>query len=119
MTDPEFLGRRSVARYAATLHDLPPAERDRRLQVLAGFAEYVGRDPDRMVAEIFDEQTRKYRKRGFYTDRAKEFAATFDEPRNAQLQRSIVIRAFFIANGRRLLPEQPDWMVAMRSGSDT
>jgi hypothetical protein len=25
-----------------------------------------------------------------------------------------VIRAFFIANGRRLLPEQPDWMRSAR-----
>jgi len=33
-----------------------------------------------------------------------------DEPCNAQLQRSNIIRAFFIANSRRLLPEQPEWM---------
>jgi hypothetical protein len=29
---------------------------------------------------------------------------------NAQLQRSNVIRAFFITNGRRLLTERPAWM---------
>jgi hypothetical protein len=106
----EFLARTSVARYAASLDDLPPADRDKRLRTLAGYVEFVGHDPDDMIALIFDEETRKYRKRGFYTDRAKEFAASFDEPRNAQLQRSNVIRAFFIANGRRLLTEQPDWM---------
>jgi hypothetical protein len=87
-------------------------EREQRLATLAEFAAFVERDPDVMIAEIFDEQTRKYRKRGFYTDKAREFAASFDEPRNAQLQRSNVIRAFFIANGRRLLVEQPDWMKA-------
>jgi hypothetical protein len=110
MLDPDFLAKATVARYAKTLDDLPPADRERRLQTVADFARYVGRDPDVMIHEVFDEQTRKYRKRGFYTDQAKAFAATYDEPRNAQLQRSNIIRAFFIANGRRLLPEQPDWM---------
>jgi hypothetical protein len=110
MPDAEFLAKTTVARYARTLDDLPPAERDRRLQTLADFAAYIDQDPNLMIKEIFNEETRKYRKRGFYTDKAKEFAATFDEPRNAQLQRSNIIRAFFIANGRRLLPEQPDWM---------
>ena len=110
MLDPDFLARTTVARYAKSLDDLPAADRERRLQTVADFARYVGRDPDVMIEEIFDEQTRKYRKRGFYTDQAKAFAATYDEPRNAQLQRSNIIRAFFIANGRRLLPEQPDWM---------
>lgn len=86
MADEEFLGKSTVARYASSLSDLPPADRDRRLQTLADFAGYVERDPDVMIAEVFDEQTRRYRKRGFYTDKGKEFAATYDEPRNAQLQ---------------------------------
>ncbi|MGE5293053.1 MAG: hypothetical protein ACM3ML_38895 [Micromonosporaceae bacterium] len=110
MPDAEFLEKASVARYARTLDDLPAADREHRLQTLADFARYVSRDPDVMIAEVFDQQTHKYRKRGFYTDKAREFAATYDEPRNAQLQRSNIIRAFFIANGRRLLPEVPDWM---------
>jgi len=110
MPDAEFEARTTVARYAQSLQDMSAADRDRRLQTVQDFAAFVGKDPDEMIAEVFDEQTRKYRKRGFYTDKAKEFAATFDEPRNAQLQRSNIIRAFFIANGRRLLPEQPDWM---------
>lgn len=110
MPDPDFLGRTSVRRYARSLEDLPAADRDRRLRTIADFADFVGRDPDQMIAEIFNEQTRKYRKRGFYTDKAREFAATYDEPRNAQLARSNIIRAFFIANGRRLLPDVADWM---------
>ncbi|MGQ0837492.1 hypothetical protein [Actinokineospora sp.] len=110
MPDEQFTSKTTVARYATSLDDLSPAERAKRLATLSDFAAYVERDPDQMIAEVFDEQTRKYRKRGFYTDKAKEFAATYDEPRNAQLQRSNIIRAFFIANGRRLLPEQPDWM---------
>lgn len=110
MPDADFLGRTTVERYARSLSDLTDGDRDKRLQTLADFAAYVDRDPDQMIAEVFDEHTRKYRKRGFYSDKAKEFAATYDEPRNAQLQRSNIIRAFFIANGRRLLPEKPDWM---------
>jgi hypothetical protein len=108
--DAEFTSKTTVARYAKSLDDMTPAERDLRLRTLADFAAYVERDPDQMIAEIFDEETRKYRKRGFYTEKAKEFAATYDEPRTAQLRRSNIIRAFFIANGRRLLTEQPDWM---------
>ena len=110
MPDAEFVAKETVARYAKSLADMSAADRDRRLQTVQDFATFVGKDLDELIAEVFDEQTRKYRKRGFYTDKAKEFAATFDEPRNAQLQRSNIIRAFFIANGRRLLPEQPDWM---------
>jgi hypothetical protein len=106
----EFTRTTTVARYAQSLDDLSDSDRRRRLETLSAFARYVDRDPDQMIAEIFDEETRKYRKRGFYSDKAKEFAATYDEPRNAQLQRSNIIRAFFIANGRRLLPEQPEWM---------
>lgn len=110
MLDPAFTDKTTVARYATSLDDMAPADRDKRLQVLADFAAYVERDPDVMIDEIFNTETRKYRKRGFYTDKAKEFAAGFDGPRNVQLWRSNVIRSFFIANGRRLLPEQPDWM---------
>ena len=110
MPDEAFVAITTVARYARSLEDLPPADRDRRLQTIQDFAAFVGRDPDQMIAEVFDEETLKYRRRGFYTEKAKEFAAGYDEPRNAQLQRSNIIRAFFIANGRRLLPEQPDWM---------
>lgn len=110
MADPEFLGKTTVDRYARSLSDLSDGDRAQRLDTLAAFAAYVDRDPDQMIAEVFDEETRKYRKRGFYSDKAKEFAASYDEPRNAQLRRSNVIRAFFIANGRRLLPEKPDWM---------
>ncbi|MGH8931482.1 MAG: hypothetical protein ACRDZO_12865 [Egibacteraceae bacterium] len=112
MLDPAFTEKTTVARYSNSLGDLSTAERERRLQVLADFAAYVERDPDQMIAEVFDEQTRKYRKRGFYTGKAKEFAASTGDSRNAALWRSNVIRAFFIANGRRLLPEQADWMRA-------
>lgn len=110
MPSPDFAALRSVQRYAATLADLTPRERDERLDLLESFAAHVDRDPDTMIREIFDEETRKYRKRGFYTQAAKAFAATFGDSANAQLHRSNVIRAFFIANGRRLLTEQPAWM---------
>jgi hypothetical protein len=52
---------------------------------------------------------RKYKKRNCYTTQAKQFAAELGGSPNAQLQRNL-IRAFFIANGRRLLTERPTWM---------
>ena len=110
MPTPEFLDQQSVRRYAATLSDLPPRERDERLDLLEAFAARVDRQPDTMIAEIFDETTRKYKRRGYYTTQAKEFAAELGGSPNAQLQRSNLIRAFFIANGRRLLTERPAWM---------
>lgn len=110
MPSPDFLAHPSVQRYAETLADLTPRERDERLDLLESFAEYIERDADTMIAEIFDEETRKYRKRGFYTDGAKAFAASFGDSPNAQLRRSNIIRSFFIANGRRLLTERPAWM---------
>lgn len=111
-SDDELLSTVCVGRYVRTLDDLPERDRERRISTLLGFARHVDREPDQMVEEIFDEQTRKYRKRGFYTEQARAFAATFDEPPNAQLQRANVIRAFFIANGRRLVPDKPAWMTA-------
>ncbi|CAM5624127.1 hypothetical protein SALBM311S_02295 [Streptomyces alboniger] len=110
MPTDDFVSQASIQRYAATIDDLTPHERDERLDLLEAFAKHVGREPDTMIEEIFDEATRKYKKRGFYTNGAKEFAATFGDSHNAQLRRSNVIRAFFIANGRRLLTEQPAWM---------
>lgn len=110
MPSPGFIAQRSVQRYAATLDDLTPRERDERLDLLESFAKFVDREPDTMIDEIFDEETRKYKKRGFYTDNARDFAASFGDSPNAQLRRSNIIRAFFIANGRRLLTERPAWM---------
>ncbi|MEU3714150.1 hypothetical protein [Streptomyces catenulae] len=110
MTDTAFHDLITVQRYAAQLSDLDTKDRDARLNTVAEFAEFVGRTPDEMIAEIFNEETRKYRKRGFYSDRVKEFSAAFDGPRNRQLARGNVIRSFFIANGRRIPPEQPDWI---------
>lgn len=110
MTDTDFHDLITVRRYAAQLSDLDAKEREERLGTVAAFAEFVGRTPDEMIAEIFNEKTRKYRKRGFYSDRVKEFSAALDGPRNRQLFRGNVIRSFFIANGRRIPPEQPDWI---------
>jgi hypothetical protein len=109
---PGFLDSASVRRYAETLADLTPRERDERLDLLESFAAYVGRDPDTMIREIFDERTRKYRKRGFYTEAAKAFAESLGDSPNARLRRSNIVRAFFIASGRRLLTEQPGWMAS-------
>lgn len=69
-----------MQRYAKTLDDLDSSERDRRLATLEAFARYVDRTPDRMVEEIYNRETRKYRKRGFYSDNAKAFASEQEGP---------------------------------------
>ncbi len=108
---PEFVEYETVKRYADSLDDLTEEERGERLATLEAFADYVGHTPDEMVEKIFNKETRKYRKRGFYSDNAKAFAAEqVDGPQHLQLACSNVIRSFFIANGYRLPPEQPDWM---------
>jgi len=90
--------------------DLTPDERELRLNLLEQFSKFVDRDPDTMVADIFDEATAKYRKRGFYTDQANAFAESLGGSPSQVLFRANVIRTFFIANGRRLTPPRPDWM---------
>jgi hypothetical protein len=105
-----FLAHETVQRYAGTLDDLTPAERDKRLGTLESFAEFVGKSPDTMIEEIYNRETRKYRKRGFYTDKAREFGAQLEGPPSLQLARANLIRSFFIANGFRLTPERPSWM---------
>lgn len=96
-----FLEYQTVRRYAASLHDFEPAERDRRLAVLEEFSAFVDREPDVMIEEIFNRQTRKYRKRGFYSDNVKAFQAELDGPEHLQLAKGNVIRAFFIACRQR------------------
>lgn len=110
MPAPEFVNQDTVQRFAASLDGLSAGEVDERLELLEAFVEFVGDSPDEMIRTVFDEESHTYKRRGRYTNAAKEFAATFGDAPNAQLQRSNIIRAFFIANGRRLLPERPQWM---------
>lgn len=111
MTEQAFTDYETVRRYADQLDgDLTAAERAERLDTLRQFAEFVERTPDEMVAEIFNTETRKYRKRGFYAAKIKEFSSGLDLPRGRQVAKGNVIRAFFIANGRRVPPEMPEWL---------
>lgn len=86
------------------------AEQHARLAVLEAFCQFVERTPDEMVAEIFDMETHKYKKRNFYTARVKEFSAQIPGAWSEQTARGNIIRSFFIANGRRLPNEKPDWL---------
>ena len=47
--------------------------------------------------------TRKYRKRGFYTQRIREFSMAVPGTWAEQNFRGNVIRSFFIANGYRIV----------------
>ncbi|MDQ6660305.1 MAG: hypothetical protein M3Z24_04990 [Chloroflexota bacterium] len=87
-----------------------PEEQQARLAILEAFCTFVGRTPDEMVREIFDVETRKYKKRNFYTAKVKEFSSQISGTWQEQAARGNVIRNFFIANGRRLPNEQPDWL---------
>jgi len=90
--------------------DYTAAEQQARLAILEEFCTFVERTPDEMVAEIFDVETRKYKKRNFYTARVKEFSAQIPGSWHEQTARGNVIRNFFIANGRRLPNEKPAWL---------
>jgi len=89
---------------------LTETERQERLAILAEFCQFVGRTPDQMVAEIFDVETQKYRKRNFYSDQVRAFSAQISGNWSTQTARGNIIRSFFIANGRRLPNEKPDWL---------
>ena len=107
-----FVSSPAVRKYIAELagKGLTEAECQERLTTLAEFCEFVSRTPDQMIAEIFDVETQKYRKRNFYSDRVKEFSAQASGNWSARTARGNVIRSFFIANGRRLPNEKPDWL---------
>lgn len=106
----EFLAYETVQRYAGSLGDLTPPERDARIAILQRFAEFVDRTPDEMVDELFDRETRKYRRRGFYTARIREFSARVPGSWAEQTAQGNIVRSFFIANGYRIPPERPPWL---------
>ncbi len=112
MTQDEFAACTTVQKYLTELAEkgLTETEQHERLTILADFCRFVGRTPDQMVAEIFDIETQKYRKRNFYSDRVKEFSAQTPGTWSAQTARGNVVRSFFIANGRRLPNEKPEWL---------
>lgn len=93
-----------------TTKDLSAEDVQSRLNTLEAFCQFVERTPDQMITEIFDVETRKYKKRNFYTAKVKEFSAQVPGSWHEQTARGNVIRNFFIANGRRLPNEKPDWL---------
>jgi hypothetical protein len=112
MTQQAFTDFLAVRKYIEDLaaKGLTDAEQQQRLATLAEFCNFVGRTPDQMVGEIFDVETQKYKKRNFYSDRVKEFSAQSSGTWSERTARGNIIRSFFIANGRRLPNEKPDWL---------
>jgi len=102
----------TVQKYQRDLadNDFNLAEQQTRLATLEAFCKFVERTPEQMVAEIFDPVTHKYKKRNFYTGKVKEFQTQVQGTWHQQTARGNVVRAFFIANGRRLPNEEPDWL---------
>lgn len=107
-----FISYQTVQRFLEDLatKDLSPEDVQARLKTLEDFCQFVERTPDQMITEVFDVETRKYKKRNFYTSKVKEFSAQISGNWHEQTARGNVIRNFFIANGRRLPNEQPDWL---------
>lgn len=112
MTEQAFTAYPTVGKYIAELVDrgITVAQQQERLAILAEFCQFVGRTPDEMVAEIFDVDTQKYKKRNFYSDQVRKFSAQISGTWSTQTARGNIIRSFFIANGRRLPNEKPDWL---------
>lgn len=112
MTQHAFTDSPAVQKYVEELagKGFTDAEQQERLATLAEFCNFVGRTPDQMVGEIFDVETQKYKKRNFYSDRVKEFSAQISGTWSERTGRGNIIRSFFIANGRRLPNEKPDWL---------
>jgi site-specific recombinase XerD len=112
VTQQAFATSPAVRKYIEELagKGLTDAEQRQRLATLAEFCNFVGRTPDQMLDEIFDVETQKYKQRNFYSDRVKEFSAQISGTWSARTARGNVIRGFFIANGRRLPNEKPDWL---------
>lgn len=112
MPEPAFTASAAVQKFIAELASkgLSDAEQQERLATLEEFCNFVDRSPDQMIAEIFDVETQKYKKRNFYSERVKEFSAQIAGTWSARTARGNVIRGFFIANGRRLPNEKPDWL---------
>jgi hypothetical protein len=67
-------------------------------------------NPEQMVTEIFNVETQTYRKRNFYAERVKEFSAQIPGSWSERTGRGNTVRSFFIANGRRLPNEKPEWL---------
>ena len=107
-----FTDYQTVQKFLAVLalKDYTESEVQERLAILEEFCAFVDRTPDQMVEEIFDVVTRKYKKRNFYTAKVKEFSAQIQGSWQEQTARGNIIRGFFIANGRRLPNEKPDWL---------
>jgi hypothetical protein len=112
MIQDEFAACTTVRKYLAELAEkgLTEAEQHERLAILAEFCNFVGRTPDQMLEEVFNIETQKYRKRNFYSERVREFSEQIPGTWSARTARGNIIRSFFIANGRRLPNEKPEWL---------
>jgi hypothetical protein len=111
-TAPAFRSYPSVQKFVEDLatKDMPAADIEERVALLQDFCQFVWRTPDQMIEEVFDMETRKYKKRNFYTAKVEEFSAQISGTWQVRTARGNVIRNFFIANGRRLPNAQPDWL---------
>ena len=74
----QFTEYRTVQKFLGDLaiKDYTESEIQERLGILEEFCTFVDRTPDQMVEEIFDVETRKYKKRNFYSSSSKGVFST-------------------------------------------
>ena len=70
-----------------------------RLEVLMGFCEYIGKDPDSIIKEAKENRSEKLD----YMRRLRQYIRDLDLSENLLHEYENVIRSFFIHNGARVI----------------
>ena len=80
-----------------------PSDFDQRVETLGRFCQFVGQDPDTVIAacsrEVESGKRIRIKERRFYTEKIAEFQETLDGDARAKGRAGNVIRSFFIHNG--------------------
>jgi hypothetical protein len=80
-----------------------PDDWDERLEALAAFCAFVGKDPDTVIGECLrqSESGKRISSRGrrFYNEKIAEWQASLPDDRQKQAQAGNAVRSFLIHNG--------------------
>lgn len=80
-----------------------PSDFDGRLETLSHFCQFVGQEPDALIAactrEVESGKRIRIKERRFYTEKIAEFQESADGDARAKGRAGNVIRSFFIHNG--------------------
>lgn len=80
-----------------------PEDMDQRLQVLESFCEFVGREPDAIIAEcsrdVESGKRIRIKERRFYAEKIAEFQTSAAGSAREQMRAGNTVRSFMIHNG--------------------